>query len=222
MMSLNQNVKYLGTSIVFVGKYSPAMFHPSWFKHFKLVRDAEADTATLIISHPTISQAQIGEFLITAEENRLILKSNNQSLFLALKDLSLSIVQLLEAVPVRQLGINFEAHYSAKSEQSWHQFGHSLAPKEVWSNFIENPGMHTMTIEGKNPRAKKGYTRIKVEPSRKLTHGISMDINNHFDFGDVQDSVEAINCIRDDWSNTESNSYDIINKVINHLTSFEK
>lgn len=41
-----------GSSIVVLGSFNPAIFHPLWFKINQLIRPEEADSAKLEVTHP--------------------------------------------------------------------------------------------------------------------------------------------------------------------------
>lgn len=222
MLAIDTNVKLLTGAVVFVGRFAPAMFHPSWFLHYKLVRESEAANADLKISHPSIAQFQIGDFLVTAEGNRISFSSTIQSSFPSLRDLAVSTLQLLETVPIQQMGVNFSGHFSAKSQKTWHEFGHLYAPKAVWSEIMKDPGLHTMTIQGRNEATDSGYVRTKIEPSSQVGNGIFVEINNHFDFKDAKDGTAALKTLPSKWDMVEKSSYAMINAFVGKLASLEK
>lgn len=89
------------------------------------------------------------------------------------------------------LGINNEAHLRASSTEKWHELGHALAPKDLWREFFQSPGLQDLTIR-QTPRRDeaKGYTDVSLQPSTMLHPGVYVRINEHFAFTD-SDNIGA-------------------------------
>jgi hypothetical protein len=82
------------------------------------------------------------------------------------------------------LGINNESHFRASSLDKWNGLGDKLAPKTLWLDLFNSPGMQTLEIR-QVPRCdgQQGYTQVKIEPSVQVTPGVYIAVNDHFECG---------------------------------------
>jgi len=172
-----------GSSIVVLGSFNPAIFHPLWFKINQLIRPEEADAAKLEVTHPAISIFSLEWFKLQAETERFIVETTDKANFGPISDLVLGTFSILDHTPVRALGINRVMHFKMDSREKWHAFGHMIAPKEVWQGVMERPGLRSLTME--DPRDDPmGFTRVRIEPSKRIDPGIFIEINNHYEIKD--------------------------------------
>ena len=172
-----------GSSIVVLGSFNPAIFHPLWFKINQLIRSEEADAAKLEVTHPAISVFSLEWFKLQVEMERFIVETTDKANFGPISDLVLGAFSVLDHTPVRALGINRVMHFKMDSREKWHAFGHMIAPKEVWQGVMERPGLRSLTME--DPRdAPMGFTRVRIEPSKQIDPGIFIEVNNHYEIKD--------------------------------------
>jgi hypothetical protein len=52
----NRQAELEGLTIVVVGSFNPAIFHPAWFSRCNLIRQEEADSAKVEIVHSEVAQ----------------------------------------------------------------------------------------------------------------------------------------------------------------------
>jgi hypothetical protein len=79
------------------------------------------------------------------------------------------------------MGINSRAHFQLRDEESWHTFGHVIAPKSgIWDAILESPGTLSLTINGKRPDDLEGHVNVQVEPSARVPFGIFIETNDEF------------------------------------------
>ena len=172
-----------GSSIVVLGSFNPAIFHPLWFKTNQLIRPEEADDAKLEVTHPAVSIFSLEWFKLQVDMERFIVETTDKSNFGPISDLVLGTFSILDHTPVRALGINRVMHFKMDSREKWHAFGHMIAPKEVWQGVMERPGLRSLTME--DPRDDPmGFTRVRIEPSKRIDPGIFIEINNHYEIKD--------------------------------------
>ncbi len=190
-------------NIVVIGAFSPIMFHPSWLNAHDLIRQEEADAAKIKTVSPqaTIFTLEWLEFMVLPE--RLQLLTNQESHYEVLRDLGISVLQLLNNTPLRALGINRQFHYSMESEEAWHYIGDRLAPKEDWRAIVESPWLRSLLIEAQRNDDEKGYLLIKVEPSARLIPGVFIEINDHYDLrvdgSPSIDTEKALEILTNNW-----------------------
>lgn len=171
-----------GLSIVLLGSFNPGMYHPQWFARMGLIRDEEAKSAKLDVVHNDITSEMIGSIKIQVSSDRFTASTTNAGDYEPLRDLVAGTFKILPHTPIRMLGINLDAHFRIASVDAWHSLGHRLAPKELWGTVMNKPGLISLTIEG-NRDVKKGYLRVKVEPSLRIKNGVGVyiNVNDHYE-----------------------------------------
>lgn len=179
------------SAIIAVGSFNPAIFSPDWLERNGLIGSDDADTARqgnqgkpLLISH----QATIFEtkwFAIQVLENQFSLTSK-EALLPPLKDLAVSIFQLVPHTPVSAVGLNFFGHYKLATEAEYHRVGDVLAPKDIWKSLYpdQQVGLADLTVRvqhgqrGELPKTRD-EKRISVQPSTKIRYGAFLSYNDH-------------------------------------------
>ena len=150
--------------------------------------------------------------------NRFVVQTSQEPYFEIVRDLAYGTFELLHHTPLKQLGINYNAHYRVKSEKEWHQFGDRITPKEIWKDVLDNPGMSTVTIEGNlNRDGIKGSIKVKVEPSPKIHPGVFFDINDHYEVEDKDKSLggkEIVSILKQMWKKSMDRSFHIVNTLM--------
>jgi hypothetical protein len=169
-------------SIVLVGSFNPAIFHPAWFAREKLIQQEEADRADVKIVSTEVSFFSIGWVALEVTSDRFVARTTQIQHVEPLRDLVRGTFGLLRHTPVKQMGLNRRAQFRSPDEAAWHQLGHRLAPKEPWAGLLEKPGMRRIQMQGVRPDAYKGQISVAVEPSLKLTpFGAYIDVNDHYE-----------------------------------------
>jgi hypothetical protein len=214
----SQNPEISGTSIVLVGDFNPKIFHPIWFSSEGLIKKNEAAEANITTVHPEICVFQLDWLHLEVTRNRFVVQTSQEPYFEILRDLAYGTFELLHHTPLKQLGINYNAHYRIKSEKEWHEFGDKITPKEIWYHVLEKPGMSAVTIEGDLDRdGFKGHTKVKVEPSKKFHPGVFFDINDHYEVEDQAKSLggkEIINILKQIWKKSIDRSVYKVNTLM--------
>lgn len=180
-------------SIVLVGSFNPAIFHPAWLANHGLIPTVEAEGAKVDIVHKDVSSFSLEWLRIDVVHEKFIARTNDQSQFNPLRDLIMSVFRILEHTPIKQLGMNRQMHFSLENEETWHKIGHTLAPKEIWNKSLSMPGLTSLSLESKRSDNFKGKINVRLEPSPRAKYGVFIDVNNHIELGDeIKSSVPEI------------------------------
>jgi hypothetical protein len=203
-------------SIVIVGSFNPAIFHPIWFKANGLIKPEEADKAKLEITTPMISIFGVEWFKLQVETQKFVIQTENETHFELLSDLVMGTFSLLEHTPVVAMGLNRSMHFKMDSEESWHAFGDKIAPKDIWQGVLEEPGLLSLVMQGpkQKPNQKsENHLRVRVESSTRTMPGILIDVNNHFEIKD-NDLQKVLNILKESWRDVLINSRKIADQII--------
>ena len=144
-------------SIVIIGSFNPAIFHPIWFKANGLIKPEEADKAKLEITTPMISIFQVEWFRLQVETQKFAIQTESETHLELLSDLVIGTFSLLEHTPVSAIGLNRMMHFKMDSGRSWHAFGDKIAPKDVWEGVLEEPGLVSLTMQGPRQTPTQRY-----------------------------------------------------------------
>lgn len=227
---MTANVELSGISVVAVGAFNPAIFHPSWFaekqlmapnaiddaleKDFVALRELATFTADWLSVQVTLEQAS----LATVEEGREF----------ELRDLAMSVFDFLPETPVSAIGLNADAHFRVGSEDEWHAIGDRFLPKEFWQPLFEGDrwrrrsdgstvGLRSMTVEAFRDDVL-GYVRTEVAPSVRVTPlGVYAQVNAHFQLTHGEErgnGYKAARIIEEHWEVTRGLERDLIQRIL--------
>jgi len=125
-------------SIVFLGDFNPTIFQPEWFAAEDLIRKRESEDAKIEIIHPEIVVIIFDWGRLEVTRDRFVLSTKQDPYYEILRDLVIGTFRLLRHTPIKMVGINTEMHFRMRSIKEWHDFGHLLAPKEIWKGILES------------------------------------------------------------------------------------
>lgn len=207
-MGTSPQLKYQRHTIVLIGNFNPKIFHPAWFAAEKLIGEKERDEAKVEILHSDIAIFSLEWLRIEVTSGRFLVAATQEPYYEVVRDLVLGTFTLLHHTPLRNLGLNWEAHYQLESEEVWHGAGHRLAPKELWSGILEKPGMKSVVMQGMRTDGLNGALNVKIEPSVKAHPGLLIDINDHFETKDknAMGSNEITEILKSSWKNSYEKS----------------
>lgn len=203
-----------GFTIVLVGSFNPAIFHPLWFANNGLLPEVEAQAAKSHMVSPEITIFETEWFGIQVTQERFAIDTADPTKTGSFRDLVLGTFAILEHTPITAMGLNCDRHYRMASDADWHLVGDYYVPKSSWSElFDETPrvGMRSLTIQGN--RAVSGASRIyiKLEPSVKFQPGVYIGINQHYKLvedeagPEVNGLLQLFSILKEPW--TEFLSY---------------
>jgi hypothetical protein len=192
-------------SIVVLGDFNPAIFHPLWFSANGLVPEEETNDADEFIIQKQIAIFSIGKIQLQVDESRLGLTTVESPQGPILRDLALGTLSILEHTPLKAIGLNLDMAFAIETEHAWHAFGDRLVPKNDWAQILEKPGMQQVVVEGMRSDCNADRVHIRVQPSSHCR--VLVAVNQHYQLEtaervDVRERHrEAIRVLRDDWAN---------------------
>ncbi len=163
-----------------LGQFNPAVFHPSWFAANNLIRPEEAKLAEAVTVRNEIATISKTWFDLQVVGERFSIQTLDLRQYGPLRDVVIGVFNMMPHTPTTAIGLNKHFHVSIESEEAWHKIGHRLAPKESWNPILLDPGLRSMTMEGKRPEGTAGILRIKVEPSPVVAPGLFIEFNEEY------------------------------------------
>lgn len=198
------SLKVDGATVILVGSFNPAIFHPIWFARAGLIRDEEADKAENLVVTPEVASFTADWLKFEVSQERFAAHSTDAAHFEPLQDLVLGTFQLLAHTPFHMMGLNRHLHYQMESEDSWHSIGDKLAPKEVWRPLFETkPGMRSLAVQGKRFGGRGEFVLTTIQPSLRVKpYGVYIETNEHHQVEAGPGSGLALmSILQDDWTN---------------------
>lgn len=203
-------------SIVFLGKFNPAIVQPFWLASKKLIRDQEAQDADVEVIHNEITKYDINWASFEITSNRFEIKSSQDPYFEPLKDLSVSIFRILKDTPIDAVGINHLKYFALPDEKRYYEFGNALAPLKNWSPLLNSPRLLNLDIiENERIDKLKGQYRVSIRPTDiKLStpYGVLVSINDHFSKNTQSlGANEIVDIVNDNWVQSDKRAEEVIN-----------
>jgi len=222
-------------SIVLVGSFNPAIFHPEWFIRHKIVPEWNYDAQThgndqsKLAVMPDLSTIEFQDDRhMQVLLNKFVLRTSRASEYLTLKDIVSSTFGILQETPIAQMGMNHSVVIEIPDDDKWISFGEKVAPKAPWHSIApyineldedrkKTLGLWDMTVQLPRPDDALGYIRPTIKVDNITQHRVSIGINSHIDVGD-QSTIELVDYLNSHWEENLAYAKDLINNIINcHL-----
>lgn len=224
-------IQLSGISVVAVGAFNPAIFHPWWFAEKELMPENAIEDA---VEHESVAMRQLASFTadwlavqVTLEQAAFSTVEEGREF--DLRDVAKGVFDLLPETPIDAVGINADAHFRVGSEDDWHAIGDRILPKDVWQPVFEGEewrrrpggatiGLRTVTVEA-SPKDRVGWVRAEVAPSVRLTpRGVYVGVNTHFQLT-VSDEergngYKAARVVEEQWDSSRKTERDVIERIL--------
>src|SRR5688572_8331526 len=102
-----------GPSIVLLGSFNPAIFHPEWFARHGLLREDEGK-ADLDVVSPPVASFSLDWLKVQVTGDRFIATAEDVGHSLPLRDLVIGTFTYLEHTPIRGVGLNRLMHFKTR------------------------------------------------------------------------------------------------------------
>ena len=216
---MNPQLAQETVSIVLRGPFNPVLFHPSWFAAHNLIREREAESAEVKIIHPSVAEFRAEWLEVQVVADRFQVSTQQESFYEVLRDIISGVLDILGPFNMTAMGINRQFQYQLESEYAWHALGDILAPKNVWHDVLDTPGMAGLLMQGKRTDSLDGYIQVRVEPSRKIKFGVFIEINDHYQLSERSNDEKAasgyaITILLNQWQTSMERSLHIAERII--------
>lgn len=185
------NLEKQGLAIVLTGKFNPAIFQPWWFCANELIPRQEVNAATTKIVHEDVTVFHTDWLELFVDRDKFQAGTPQEAFFEPLRDLVKGTFELLSHTPLQALGINCHFHYTLDSDRVLEKLFGLLAPSTNWQGTLQHPRMMTLIMQGKRPDELPGSVQVKVEPSIKVSPGVFVDVNDHYELRDPNEQQHS-------------------------------
>jgi hypothetical protein len=215
-----------GSTLVVVGSFAPAMFHPSWFARYDLLGKNEtsiaAESQNLIVTSD-ISLFKVASFDFDIRPNRLQIGTTQENNFEATRDLMCSVLEIIDGIPIKQLGMNWTVHYTTQTKSAWHAAGDKLVPKDFWKRvWPKHVGMSNLSLQMERSDTETGSVNLVFQPSGLVANGVYVSVNDHYELkdgnGDMY-SADAAKFLQTRWMKSKEVAEKIISDVYQETTN---
>lgn len=191
-------------SIVLIGEFNPAMFHPEWFTKNDIISQEECDFAkSQTQSVPLIVTSQLTMFKtsqlnVKIETKRFQVVCEKEP-FIIVKDFIVKTFERLGSFMIKAYGINYSAHYNVGSISTYQTIGDNLAPKKYWEHLLEKEisgderksGLSSIQMQ-KIKEDGTGTISVVLQPSICIKPGVFIGCNDHTNVLDEDSSAEIV------------------------------
>lgn len=159
--------------LVFIGDFNPVIIQPFWLLSKRLIKEEEANNASVEVMHNELVKFQIDWFMVQITRDRFEIRTNQEPYFEPLRDLAMSIFAVLGETPLRAIGINHVRHYLLE-QKPYKELGDTLAPFKNWPG-LKEPELLTLEMVEKDNLGN--YVRVRVQPSDAIRKSFALMIN---------------------------------------------
>ena len=210
-----------GLVIVVRGHFNPIIFSPVWFSSEGLIRKEEAAKAETQIVNPDVVSFNLDWLRLQVTRETFFVETTKDSYEDVLRDLVAGTFKLLRHTPLTMMGINRHLHFRTESVEKWHQIGDILAPKKIWNDIFNKPGLKSLSIvESDRDDGLNGHIQLKIEPSARVNPGLFISTNDHFQVNDAESALgadEILDILENRWQESLERSTNIVNKLLENL-----
>jgi hypothetical protein len=204
-------------SVVCLGSFNPAIFQPKWLRQESLATEAQqlqAENDPQFAVTRDVAIVSVGESKLQVQAERMQVMGPATSMQ-QVHDLAHGILHKLLHSPVKAIGMNRHTHVRAPDLDAWHKVGHRLVPKPIWLDFMEDPGMQSVSVKGvrSSTAAKGGSLTVTVAPSAVVTPGIYITVNEHYQIQD--ESAENALLRLEEWASIQAHARHMAVELIN-------
>lgn len=211
--------------LTFVGLFHPGLVQPAWLARQGLISESEADEANISVITNDISQFSTEWFSLEVVADRLRVMTQLSAFRLALRDLAVGITALMPAINVSAFGINHSAHFGLSDADTYHRLGHAVAPKDVWSKIVDQPGTLTLQIIGRRSDNRHGSHTYTLQPSRRVENAVFLSSNDHYEVSSdsaLDSGPVASSLLNDVFEKSLERSHSYFAEILKYADSLRK
>ncbi len=197
-------------SIVLLGQFNPAIFHPAWLEARGIEESATTSPDGDLLTHPSIANFSIDTRSYRVRTDLFQIETLVAPWVMVLDITTKIFAENLVHTPITGFGINRSVHFSLPSKSSRIRLGRILAPIEPWGEYGQGMDADDASLTGglqtlmmRRSSLLDGHvleTNVTIEPSIKIpgNTGVYMHVNCHHSLADLphgHGSEQAMNLL---------------------------
>jgi hypothetical protein len=191
----------LGYSIVLVGKFVPTFIQPSMLLQNGLLTESDLSSLNYDLMMNDLSVLRLPWLQLSVEREKLSAMSTLANPAREpVRDFVLSLAELVANPRFTALGINRDTHipinnleeYSALLERLIEIVGDEGASQPIdheiedfsfpdWGGSLHKPVLRSLAVQSHRDDNTQGMLTVRVEPSTRISPGVYIQTNDHFD-----------------------------------------
>ena len=215
-------------SIVLLGQFNPAIFHPAWLESKGIEQEAPASDGDLL-THRDVANFSVDTRSYLVRSDRFQIETRSAP-WVTILDITTKIFgENLIHTPIAGFGVNRTVHFRLPSIASRIRFGRMLAPIEPWGQYGQEMDTEDIDLTGGLQRLvmrRKSLlngnsleTNVTIEPSVQITDntGVYMHVNGHHMLADLPEghgSEEAMTLLAERFDLATEEAETIIGTMI--------
>jgi len=195
-------------AIVLIGDFNPVIISPFWLSGKGLIREEEARKAKIELIHNDVTRYELSWAKIEVTQKRFEIRTSQEPYFEPIKDLAISIFDILRETPITIMGINHLQYFAVSNGDTYYNFGNKFAPLNNWKDILNDPKMQSLEIvEEKRKDGLNGKFRIRITPSEialSTPYGILIHANDEVGLqkGEAGKDREIIKQLANVWKSS--------------------
>jgi hypothetical protein len=187
----------VGYSIVLVGRFDPMSFQPSMLLKNGLLNEADLADLSYEMLFKEVCIIRLPWLVLTVEPQKLSAITTLQTPAAEpIRDFVLDFAEELPDGRFTALGINRDTHIAIKSNEHYEmlleRITASLSPFGLskdglerepldWHGILQPTVLRSIAFQGQRDDDTRGMALVRLEPSTRLSPGIYILVNDHFD-----------------------------------------
>ena len=213
--------------IVLVGHLNPRIFLPTWFSKNGVIGQEEGENAEIELVHRDLVKFKLDWLTVVVEHGRFIVELDQPPDIRLFDFAQKTFTELLVHTPIWAMGINKHIEFDAGSAEKRDKIGFTLAPPQAWGEWSESilkgsdsnhGGMMSLSMRQTDTDDRPdGYIQAKVEPSKLITNGVYVEVNDHYSLPqgeDIEGCAEIMEIMARNFDSSIARSEMIVDQVM--------
>ncbi|MYB34108.1 MAG: hypothetical protein F4X92_03065 [Gammaproteobacteria bacterium] len=194
----------IACSIVLLGQFNPAIFHPAWLEAKGIETLGTAAYDGDLLTHRDVASFSIDDRSYHVRPDRFQIETPAPP-WVTILDITIKIfAEHLMHTPITAFGVNRTVHFRLSNISSRIKLGRMLAPIEPWGEYGQGMvtddvgltgGLQSLVMRQINPVPDEysSETSVTIEPSVKISDhtGVYMHVNCHHALKTCRENMEV-------------------------------
>ncbi len=201
-----------------IGRFNPRIFQPMWFAARGLLAEGDVEPESIVVTDG-LAAFNTRELTVLCVQDRCQFTTTATTPTPdILRDLVTETFTVLNETPIRQLGVNHQAHIPS-AVRAWDTIVASLGDPDRRFVLLEGQRLQTVELRADRDDGRLGGRVVHLQPSGTLHGGVWFQLNDHVDLVDPSEQQEAlgaqdaVNAITQIWEPSKALAEQILREI---------